>query len=258
MARRKKKTTEPTINYNRVLKHADYETLGISNRKEWEIEMALRSLRDNGAVHEDAQILGVGAAKEATIFHLSNEVKWVFASDMYLNPGMWAEWLPQKFMVRPGDYCPDDLDCRAGRIIVQHADMRKLPYEDNTFDGVFSSSSIEHVGSMGDIAKAASEIGRVVKPGGIISLSTEWKLSGEGEGVGHVKMMDEGTLKRYIIDATGCELIDDLDMTFDRPLQEAHSQELWVKTRQRPEIDTHLYLKQYIFTSVHIALRKPA
>lgn len=255
MARRKKK--QPEINYNRVLKYADYEVLGINSRKDWEIEMALRTLRNFGAVHENAVILGVGAAKERTIYDLSNEVERVFATDLYLAPGQWHNWLPKDFLIDPARHKPEGTTCKPRRIVPQHADMRNLPYEDNTFDGVFSSSSIEHIGSFEDIAQAAREIARVVKPGGIISIASEWKLKGMGDGVEHVKMFDEGTLQAYLIEPTGCEMLDELDTDFDRPLEEAHSQVERVETGEKPAIDTHLWLDQFTFTSVHIALRKP-
>ena len=254
---RKKKASETGINYNRVLKYADYEVLGVKSRKDWEIEMALRTLRDFVAVHEDAVILGVGAAKERTIYALSNEVQRVFATDLYLAPGMWHSWLPKDFLIDPARHKPEGSTCKPRRIVPQHADMRNLPYEDGTFDGVFSSSSIEHVGSFEDIAQAAREIARVVKPGGIISIASEWKLKGLGEGVGHVKMFDSGTLQTYLIEPTGCEMLDELDTEFDRALEDAQSQVEMVKTGKKAAIDTHLWLDQFTFTSVHIALRKP-
>jgi SAM-dependent methyltransferase len=52
-------------------------------------------------------------------------------------------------------------------------DARELEFEDESFDVVFSLSSIEHFGSPRDIARASSEVGRVLKPGGYAFIVTE-------------------------------------------------------------------------------------
>ncbi|MBL0329714.1 MAG: class I SAM-dependent methyltransferase [Bacteroidetes bacterium] len=49
-------------------------------------------------------------------------------------------------------------------VTVMHASAEDLPFENNTFDLVFSSHVIEHVP---DMEKAIKEINRVLKPGGI-------------------------------------------------------------------------------------------
>ena len=76
MAKRKTKTepVEQALNYNRVLHRSDYDEFGAKIRKDWEIAMALRTLRDFGAVHPESLILGVGAAVERTIFEPSRIV----------------------------------------------------------------------------------------------------------------------------------------------------------------------------------------
>jgi len=50
---------------------------------------------------------------------------------------------------------------------------RRLDVPDASFDFVFSLSSIEHFGGPSDIAQAASEIGRVLRPGGHACVVTE-------------------------------------------------------------------------------------
>ena len=55
------------------------------------------------------------------------------------------------------------------KIDYQVADIDSLPYEDNTFDIVFSSLTIQWVPNLG---KTFSELNRVLKPGGLIIFST--------------------------------------------------------------------------------------
>ncbi len=217
--------------------------------------MAMDSLTDLGAVHPDAEILGVGAGKEGTIFQLSNRVKRVFATDLYLDSGIWDKHAPVKMMVNPSLEAGGQEHNRR-RIVVQHADMLDLPYEDESFDGIFSSGSIEHVGSFADVAKAAREIGRVLKPGGVASISTEWKLSGDGYGWQGVLLFDPETLVQYIVEPSGLyyegisgpAIIDD----------EAYPLQTIVDTGKRPAVETVLSHEGYVFTSVHIALVKLA
>ena len=50
---------------------------------------------------------------------------------------------------------------REDRLEVRHMDARKLEYPDESFDVVFSLSSIEHFGRPGGVVEASREIGRV-------------------------------------------------------------------------------------------------
>ena len=54
----------------------------------------------------------------------------------------------------------------ADRVEVKTADMRRLPFEDASFDVVISCAAIHNIYSSTDRAKAISEIARVLKPGG--------------------------------------------------------------------------------------------
>ena len=241
-------------NYNKVLDPADFQEWGITKRKQWEVQMAFNCLHDHKVLKPSAEILGVGAGQESTIFMLSNEVRRVFATDLYLTPGMWSQHAPLDMMIDPSK-CAKNIPHNPRRIVPQHADMLDLPYEDDTFDGAFSSGSIEHVGSYEKVAQAIQEIARVVKPGGVISLSTEWKLSGLGSGWDpNVLLFDPETLLQYIVEPSGCEyegisspaILDVEPYPFIEIVQ-----------GRRPEVEMVLEHEGYVFTSVHIVLIKP-
>jgi SAM-dependent methyltransferase len=53
----------------------------------------------------------------------------------------------------------------ADRATIQKADMRQIPFEANSFDGVISAYAIDHLDRAG-IRSTLSETARVVKPGG--------------------------------------------------------------------------------------------
>ncbi len=59
------------------------------------------------------------------------------------------------------------------------ADMRQLSFEDNFFDGIWSSGSIYHV-TKSDVKNVINEFGRTLKPEGVVAIS--FKL-GQGEGL---------------------------------------------------------------------------
>lgn len=247
---------------------------GSEYRKDWEIAMAVRALRDGGALRPDAQILGVGAGTEDTSFYLTRHAGRVVATDRYLSPGEWGDVAPAAMLVDPASVAPYEFDHT--RLVVQHMDGRRLRFDDATFDGVFSSGSIEHFGDLADIAAAAYEMGRVLKPGGVLTLSTELLLSGPpgGRGIPGTLLFSPDDLRRYVIEASGLEPVDELllevsqpTLTTQRDLARAvrerevriggdHGRRSWPGD---PGLELpHLVVVSdgYVFASVHLALRK--
>lgn len=250
----KSEKPEPTTNFNRLLSVHD----GFKNRKAWETDMALKTLEHFGAIRRDAEILGVGAGTERTIFELSNRVKRVFATDLYGGSGVWTNNAPPEMLVgKYGKIAKGEYNPR--RIVVQHMDMRDLQYENDLFDGIFSSGSIEHVGSFEDVAKAAREIGRVLKPGGIASICTEFRISGQGDGWPGVLLFTPEKLQQYITEASGLDLVD--EPTWSNPVDEetmatAHKLYDIVVHGKWPKTEGVLLEHGFAFTSVHLALVK--
>jgi len=99
-------------------------------------------------------------------------------------------------------------------------DGRALPFKNGTFDKIFSVSVIEHISEEGDI-KCIKELSRVLKPGGIIVLTTpigndykeNWvmrdvygkKYSGQ-RPLFLSKIYTREMLKERIISPSGCKL----------------------------------------------------
>jgi FkbM family methyltransferase len=244
------------------------------HRKDWEVAMAVRAFRDLGVLRPDSVVLGVAAGMEDTVFYLTRHVRQVFATDRYVSAGEWVPTAPVSMIVDPSLVAPDDFD--PNRLVVQHMDARSLRYPDDFFDGVFSSSSIEHVGEMADVANAAYEMGRVLKPGGILSLSTELRLSGPPDGMGwpgQTLVFSPENLTRYVIEASGLDLVDELDLRVSARSRSLGMRDLAYVVHDRadraaagdplPEYARwdfpHTVLRHlgYEFTSVHLALRKP-
>ena len=232
--------------------------------------MAVRTLRDFGALRDDAEMLGVGAGNEPTVFWLTNWVGRVFATDLYLEPGVWREFANEGMLAEPGRYWPGRWNPR--RLVVQHMDARDLHYEDDSFDAVFSSSSLEHFGTVEDVRYALTEVERVLKPGGIFSVSTEFRLEGDWPGLEGCVMFDGLDIAREIFQPFEWEPVDDLDLLVTpRTLATERLQEQVVADYQRlfdrcGELVPHelelaaptlvIRLGEHVFTSVHLALRR--
>lgn len=149
---------------------------GRQHRKHWEFAHLLLGLDHLGAIHNDALVLGVGAGHEETLYDLTRWVRWVFATDVY-GMGQFQGLEGDAAMLADPDHFARCLYNR-NRLVVEYMDARDLRFEDGTFDAAFSSGSIEHVGGFEGARAAIAEMGRVVKPGGIVGITTECIVSG--------------------------------------------------------------------------------
>lgn len=68
---------------------------------------------------------------------------------------------------------------RAPAVSFQKMDMRKLKFADESFDGIWSSFSLIHIPKK-DVKKVLKECKRVLKPGGIMFISTSLGEGKEG------------------------------------------------------------------------------
>ena len=57
-------------------------------------------------------------------------------------------------------------------------DGRHLEFADNTFDIAYSLSSIEHFGGVEGAGQTMREMARVIKPGGVLAIATEYIIEG--------------------------------------------------------------------------------
>jgi SAM-dependent methyltransferase len=140
-------------------------------RKTWEMGMLSLFLRDAGHLADDAEVLAVGAGTEPVLFWLANRVGRVVATDIYGQGEFAGREAAGSMLDDPSAFAP--FPFREDRLEAHWMDARELDFPDGSFDAVYSLSSIEHFGSPADIARAAREIGRVLRPGGHAFVVTE-------------------------------------------------------------------------------------
>jgi SAM-dependent methyltransferase len=234
---------------------------GREHRKYWEIAMAIRAFSDFGVLRPDAEILGIGAGKEATLFWLTKRVRRVFATDLYLGVEGSKRDADTSMLIDPDLHSP--LQWNRERLVVQHMDGRDLRYERDSFDGVFCTSAIEHFGTPADVKRSAEEAYRVLKPGGIFAVSTEFRLAGPGPGLPNILMFDEEELDEWIVGQCDWALVSPLETETTSATWKAQvslSEATADLVAQRPEWSRYPHIVLYegarVFTSVFLALRK--
>jgi SAM-dependent methyltransferase len=143
----------------------------LAERKQWERGMLALALAERGSLHDQAGVLAIGAGTEPVLFWLANRVGMVTATDIYGEGKFAAVEAAESMLRNPAAF--STVDYRKDRLVVRHMDARRLEFPTGSFDAVYSLSSIEHFGSPQDIAGAAAEMGRVLKPGGTAVVVTE-------------------------------------------------------------------------------------
>ncbi|ADK85322.1 Methyltransferase type 11 [Desulfarculus baarsii DSM 2075] len=178
-------------------------SLSDMHRKGWEWTQTIYGLDLLGALGPERRCLGVGAGHEPVAYWLANKTGEVIATDLY--EGSWAvdgsrEGDPT-VLDDPKKYAP--FPYREDRLRFMRMDGTKLDFPDESFDVVFSISSIEHFGGHEASARSMAEIGRVLKPGGVAAIATECIVNDSN----HQEFFRIEELERYIVAPSGLKLI---------------------------------------------------
>jgi SAM-dependent methyltransferase len=243
--------------------------VGREYRKHWEVVQAVRSFAEGDVLRPDATVLGIAAGNEPTIFWLTNHVERVFATDLYLSPG-WEESASAEMLTKPGVGWRGVSNRR--RLVVQHMDALDLAYENDVFDGIFSSSSIEHFGGVEEVSRSIEEAWRVLRPGGIFSVSTELLVAGAGPGLPGILMFTWDQLDELFprdhwewIEPVRRTMPSDPSVPFAEAVEylqdhhvASHGHIEWADLHWRRYPHVVLSHEGLQWTSVHLALRKHA
>jgi SAM-dependent methyltransferase len=160
-----------------VDKHCFQSWNGAIYRKGWEWTHCVYGLQQLGMLKREHRAIGVGAGRECVIFYLADHIGHVTATDLY-GANDWSsdggKEANLEVLELAKSCVPASVDL--SRIRFEHRDGRNLGYPDDRFDFAWSLSSIEHFGGHGGALQALKEMGRVVRPGGIVAVATELLL----------------------------------------------------------------------------------
>jgi len=218
------------------------------HRKAYELTQTIFGLQRLGKLTGSTRILSVGAGHEPILYWLANHAGHVVATDLY--EGAWQSEFAREgnpdVLTNPAAYAP--FPYREDHLTFLQMDGSALAFADRSFDVVYSLSSVEHFGGIDGARTSVAEMARVLRPGGILALATEWCVRGVAGG--EVFSPDD---VRRIIDHPCLRLVQPIDdRVWDR--YEMEPVDLRVDRFQTP----HMLLKHdaSIFTSVFAFLER--
>lgn len=255
-----------------ILQHRHGKTVEITSRerKHWEWAIGMLALKKAGKIDTNCIFLGIGSGTEAPVFYLTNHAKYVFCTDLYTITSKWKKIASSDMLTSPDFFAPGQFNRK--RLGVQIMSGTDLHFEDNTFDAIFSYSSIEHFGGKKAVLECMKEIERVLKPGGVVSIATEIFVGTELEKLHSYRekysqfpyhllrryeifseMFTRYELEQYMLASPNMKLLYPIDFSIDMTdLAGA------VKFPLTKESNTLIFLnmKNILWGSIHIALIK--
>jgi SAM-dependent methyltransferase len=150
---------------------------GFIHRKDWEWALGLIAMRRFGKLDTNSIAIGIGSGTEPIPFYLANKIEHVYATDLYETDEKWKRAAPSDFPDNPKKYAP--FPYKEEALTVLRMDGTNLEFPSESFDIAFSFSSIEHFGgeNHSGALRSLREIERVLKPGGIATITTEYIIN---------------------------------------------------------------------------------
>ncbi|HJU35076.1 MAG TPA: methyltransferase domain-containing protein [Nitrososphaera sp.] len=189
---------------------------GQVHRKDWEWTMGTIAMKRFGKLNEDSTAIGVGAGKELILFYLAKHLRHLYATDLY-NTKDWENFAPEDFPEDPSKYSPFPYNESA--LAALRMDGTRLEFPSDTFDIVFSFSSIEHFGgeNYSGALKSLREMERVLKPGGIAIVATEYIINNKDPPDHTNQFYNERTIYSHLVDKLDrMKLVEPLDLTISQ------------------------------------------
>ena len=172
-------------------------------RKGWEWTQCLYGLRELSMIKPTAKALGVGAGREPLLFYLADRISLVVGTDLYGNTG-WSTGggheADLRILEEQRRFCPRPFDSERLNLITM--DGTRLGLVSQSFDFVWSLSSIEHFGGHKAARESIREMARVTKSDGVVVIATEFIIpSGQNPDPGdrHPDYFTRKNFEEYIL-----------------------------------------------------------
>ena len=189
---------------------------GQIHRKDWEWTLGIIAMKRFGKLNNNNTAIGIGAGKELILFYLANHLEHLYATDLY-STKEWKDFAPADFPENPSKYSPFPYNQSA--LTVLRMDGTQLEFPSDSFDIVFSFSSIEHFGGedYSGALKSLKEMERVLKPGGISIVATEYIINYKNPPDLTNQFYNERTIHSHLIDKLDVmKLVEPLDLTISQ------------------------------------------
>jgi len=219
------------------------------HRKAWEHVQIILSAKRMRLLTPDSSCLAVGAGRENLLYYLTYKVKKVWGIDLYEGEFFGGEDKAD-IPLSAKKYAP--FPYPEEKLTLLRMDALNLKFDDNTFDFIFSSSSIEHFGSEREILRSLKEIYRVLKPGGAAFLTTEIRLNSLGRSIKNIRVLPFKNLISLFREA-GFGVKDEFDLRIEKEYLDN-----WIKLPDDVFRRPHVILRYFntVLTSLHAVLYK--
>lgn len=266
------------MQFNKVCDEQDWENEDVRNimrdhlhlrddfnelreRKHWEWAMGLLSLKEHGFLNRDKIALGIGCGHEAFMYALTNHVKLVIGTDIYGSSAFNKDEADDAILRDPSQFC--NFSYKNENLLIRTMDSTDMDFADNSFDILFSFSSLEHFGKNEAIVKSVRDSYRVLKKGGIYVLSVDYLLDSPEEknrdkrkGLAG-ELFAKGDIFDLIINSAGFKVAHEIDFHVKRnKITNVYNFNTGESTSGR--IHPHIYLSydNLLFSSLSISLLK--
>ncbi|NER00338.1 MAG: methyltransferase domain-containing protein [Cyanothece sp. SIO2G6] len=221
------------------------------NHKTWEFIQVYKGLKHLGLLDGQAACLGLGVGHECLIYAFTNVCQSVVATDLYES----QNWSTASMGVEDV-YQRNPMPYDRSKLSVRHMDMTQIEYPDESFDFVWSCCSVEHVHNFTLLHQVYQEIHRVLKPGGIAALTTEFNSTDWHSYEPNMLFTDAYWLKHWLEKEDciiqGLQLLDPIDLSLsDDARNLPHA-------RRDPGHSIQICCDDVVLNSVAFFLRKTA
>lgn len=235
------------------------ERPGHLHRKVWEFCFITQALRERDMLRLGRVGLGFAVGQEPLSAYFASQGCTIVATDLAREEAAKGEWIKtgqhadslEQLNLR--GICPhDDFLERVG---FRYVDMRDIPDDLGTYDFLWSSCSLEHLGSLELGEKFIHDSLKFLKPGGVAVHTTEYNLQSNSATIaqGPNVIFRERDIRRIAYDLSRSGYAIDVDYSHGNDWADRH-----VEAPPYPQrVHLRLYLFGYEATSIGLIITKP-